>query len=123
MLLTVPFPSLPAGIRYDFDAPILALDLVIANGQVTLAIIDACPLTERLILPSHYAQTMMELQDTFLTDAANQRAIPEWGTSIFSPLCVCIRPQNAEELAGFMKYAVALTRAHIMVSGAMPGQQ
>lgn len=48
-------------------------------------------------------------------ESVHDRKIPEWGKSIFSSQCVCIRPSEPEELAGFMKYAVALTRAHIMV--------
>jgi hypothetical protein len=44
------------------------------------------------------------------------RSIPAWGSAIFSPLCLCITPKTPEELSGFMKYAVALTRAHLMVS-------
>lgn len=57
---------LPAFYRYDFDIPILAMDLVAAGGAVTLAIIDVCPVTPRLTLPQHYTQTMMELQHEFL---------------------------------------------------------
>jgi hypothetical protein len=52
--------------RYDFDIPILAMDLVAAGGAVTLAIIDACPVSSRLTLPQHYVQTMSELQANFL---------------------------------------------------------
>jgi hypothetical protein len=52
--------------RYDFDIPILALDVVAAGGSVTLAIVDVCPVTPRLNLPQHYTQTMMELQQNFL---------------------------------------------------------
>jgi hypothetical protein len=48
-------------------------------------------------------------------ESVHDRKIPEWGKSIFSSQCVCIRPSEPEELAGFMKYAVALTRAHLMV--------
>ncbi|KAF6265515.1 phycocyanobilin ferredoxin oxidoreductase-like protein [Scenedesmus sp. NREL 46B-D3] len=102
--------------RYDFDIPILALDLVAAGGAVTLAIIDACPVTSRLSLPQHYVQTMTELQQNFLPESCQARNIPEWGGKIFSPLCVCMRPDTPEELGGFMKYAIALTRAHLMYS-------
>eukprot|EP00798_Chlamydomonas_sp_ICE-L_P016547 gene16547-22776_t len=101
--------------RYDYDMPILAMDLVIAGGAVTLAIIDACPVRS-MKLPPHYMQTMKELQDQTLTDPDNQRAIPEWGQNIFSPLCVCMRPKDGEEFAGFMKYAVGLHRAHMMLA-------
>lgn len=48
--------------RYDFDLPILALDLVVAANRVTLAVVDACPLSRDLSLPRHYMQTMIELQ-------------------------------------------------------------
>ena len=59
---------------------------------------------------------MKELQDQFLTDPTNQRSVPEWGKNIFSPLCVCLRPSDGAELAGFMKYALALHRAHLVLS-------
>lgn len=42
--------------RYEFDIPILAFDLVVVNGVVTLAIIDAVPVTRDLSLPAHYAE-------------------------------------------------------------------
>jgi hypothetical protein len=48
--------------RYDYDLPILALDLVVVGGTVTLAVADACPLSPNLSLPRHYMQTMVELQ-------------------------------------------------------------
>lgn len=59
---------------------------------------------------------MHELQEMLLTDPSNQRKVPEWGKAIFSPLCVCMTPKDGRELAGFMKYAVALLRAHIMLA-------
>jgi len=101
--------------RYAYDVPILAMDLVVINGNVTLAIIDACPVRKNMQLPAHYLQTMQELQEKFLTDAVKQRRIPEWGTNIFSPACVCIQPQTPAELAGFLQYAVALHRAHMLL--------
>jgi hypothetical protein len=61
-------------------------------------------------------KTMHELQEMLLTDPSNQRKVPEWGKAIFSPLCVCMAPKDGKELAGFMKYAVALQRAHIMLA-------
>jgi hypothetical protein len=54
-------PALPFS-RYDFDLPILALDVVVVGGQVTLAVADACPLASNLMLPAHYMQTVVELQ-------------------------------------------------------------
>lgn len=61
-------------------------------------------------------QTMHDLQAQYLTDADNARRVPEWGQNIFSPACVCIRPTSADDVAGFLRYAVALHRAHMMLS-------
>ncbi len=55
---------------------------------------------------------MLELQQLFLPEDLKERAIPEWGADIFSQACVCIRPRDEADLAGFLKYAVALHRAH-----------
>jgi phycocyanobilin:ferredoxin oxidoreductase len=48
--------------RLDFDLPIFALDLVAAGGQVTLAIVDVCPVRPGLALPPAYADAMARLQ-------------------------------------------------------------
>lgn len=43
--------------RYKYDLPILALDLVVVpGGRVSLAIIDACPVSRNKMLPQHYMQ-------------------------------------------------------------------
>lgn len=42
--------------RLEFDLPILSLDLVASSGRVTLAIIDPCPVSTSLQLPTHYLQ-------------------------------------------------------------------
>lgn len=103
--------------RYTYDLPLFCLDLVVApGGRVTLAIVDACPVTKNLTLPAHYMETMQELQELFLNDPSNQRQVPEWGKAIFSPQCVCITPKDHEELEGFCMYAIALHRAHLMLA-------
>lgn len=43
---------------------------------------------------------MSLLQSRFLPDSLRERSVPEWGTRIFSPLCVCIAPKTDEELVG-----------------------
>jgi len=65
LILTSPKPILTTTNitpRYDFDLPILALDLVVAGGRVTLAVADACPLAANLRLPNHYMKTVVDLQ-------------------------------------------------------------
>ena len=44
---------------------------------------------------------------------SSNRAVPEWGKSIFSEHCVMMRPTSEEALDGFMRYAVALFRLHL----------
>ncbi|KAL6755731.1 hypothetical protein V8C86DRAFT_3027255, partial [Haematococcus lacustris] len=41
--------------------------------------------------------TMYDLQAEFLPGAEN-RSIPEWGSRIFSPACVCLRPDSKQQL-------------------------
>ena len=43
--------------RYKYDLPILAMDMVVVpGGRVSLAIVDACPVSKNLALPPHYMQ-------------------------------------------------------------------
>jgi len=106
--------------RYAYDLPIWAMDVVVIKGVVTLAIVDACPVRDKLALPFLYLQTMQELQELFLDNGGGtERHMPDWGTEIFSPACVCVRPGSAEELLGFLKYSTALHRAHCSLSKLM----
>ena len=41
--------------RYQYDMPIFAMDLVVAGGAVSLAIVDVCPV-RGMRLPPHYMQ-------------------------------------------------------------------
>ncbi|MEW5300657.1 MAG: hypothetical protein WDW36_003571 [Sanguina aurantia] len=103
--------------RYEFDLPILAFDLVLVNGVVTLAIIDAVPVRADLALPGHYSAAMQMLQATFLDPPDSPgRTIPQWGANIFSEHCVCLRPSGPAELTGFVKYALALHKAHMLLA-------
>jgi hypothetical protein len=51
------------------------MDLVAAGGALSLAIIDACPVTPRLTLPLHYNETMLELQQAFLPGACGSAGV------------------------------------------------
>lgn len=44
------------------------------------------------------------------------RAMPDWGREIFSEQCIMIRPDSADELERFFKYAIALTRVHLRLA-------
>lgn len=101
--------------RLQFDLPILSMDLVASaeTGAVSLAIADPCPVTPDLSLPSFYAEPIRELQARYGVE--NNRQVPDWGRSIFSPLCIIMRPQTNEELGRFLKYTIALSLYHTRV--------
>ena len=40
----------------SYDLPIFGLDVVMAGGRVTLAVVDCCPLRRDLRLPAHYLE-------------------------------------------------------------------
>ena len=97
--------------RVSFDLPILSLDLVAYKGRPSLAVIDPCPVSSNLALPSLYANSVNSLQERY--SVKTNRAIPDWGKEIFSPLCVLMRPTNPEDVGKFMRYCLALADFHI----------
>jgi phycocyanobilin:ferredoxin oxidoreductase len=99
--------------RITFDLPIVCFDVVSFEGKVSLAIIDACPVSKNLSLPGFYVQALTELQSKYGT--AVNRNLPEWGKALFSPYCVCLRPETSSQLSSFIKYSIALTNFHMTI--------
>ena len=63
-----------------------------------------------------------ELQERY--GVASNRATPEWGAAIFSPLCVLMRPTTGAELGAFLKYTLALVHFHVQLSKVVrPGER
>lgn len=87
-------------------------------GQLNTALLSASLFALRCVhvLSCPAAPLLCRSLSCPVPESCQGRSIPEWGSRIFSPLCVCIRPDRPEELGGFLKYAIALTRAHLMVS-------
>jgi phycocyanobilin:ferredoxin oxidoreductase len=99
--------------RPEFDLPILSMDLVTNGERVTLAIIDPCPVTGNLSLPPFYVKSVTELQIKYGLES--NRTIPDWGSAIFSKLCVIVRPSAPQEVAKFLKYTIALANFHVQL--------
>jgi phycocyanobilin:ferredoxin oxidoreductase len=99
--------------RPEFDLPILSLDVVANGDRVSLAIIDPCPVTGNLSLPEFYVKSASELQIKYGLES--NRTIPEWGSAIFSKMCVIVRPNTPQEVASFLKYAIALANFHVQI--------
>lgn len=101
--------------RLQYDLPILSMDMVgKVGGKISLAVIDACPVAMNRSLPPQYVTLMQKLQEEY--GMATNRAIPEWGRSIFSDLCVILRPSNPEDVSNFLQYALAMTRVHLQMA-------
>lgn len=100
--------------RAEYDLPILSMDLVLAKGVATLAIVDPCPVNAALTLPHPYATAIGALQATF--GMASNRQVPQWGAAIFSAHCVIVRPQEPGHLAAFLAYTRALTEYHMVAA-------
>jgi hypothetical protein len=45
----------------SYDLPIFGLDVVMAGGRVTLAVVDCCPLRRDLRLPAHYLEVWVAM--------------------------------------------------------------
>ena len=54
-----------------------------------------------------------ELQTRF--SVQNNRTVPDWGKAIFSTECVLMRPTDGQQIAEFLKYAIALSEFHVQV--------
>ena len=68
--------------RYKYDMPILAMDLVVTpGGRVSLAIIDACPVTRDMTLPAHY----MQVGESGGTWSWMSECVGTWSTCVGSP--------------------------------------
>jgi hypothetical protein len=46
----------------------------------------------------------------------NNRVVPEWGRSVFSDLCVMMKPSGEAELASFVRYCHALVQAYLQIA-------
>jgi len=42
--------------------------------------------------------------------------VPEWGRSVFSDLCVMMKPSGEAELASFVRYCHALVQAYLQIA-------
>lgn len=96
--------------RVQYDLPILSMDLVAKDERVSLAIADPCPVTPGLDLPRSYHDMVGDLQAKYRLES--NRRVPEWGSAIFSRLCIIMRPGSKDDLLRFMGYALDLAELH-----------
>ncbi|KAK9796624.1 hypothetical protein WJX73_002588 [Symbiochloris irregularis] len=97
--------------RLEYDIPILSMDMVGKGNQVSLCIIDPCPVRLDRSIPGFFREITLHLQSQL--GLSSNRQTPEWGKAIFSDLCLLMRPTSPQDLAGFLKYAIALHQAYL----------
>tara|TARA_B100000900_G_scaffold115298_4_gene96870 strand:+ start:4216 stop:4749 length:534 start_codon:yes stop_codon:yes gene_type:complete len=78
----------------SYDLPVFGCDIVVANGNVTAAIVDISPFHKQL-----------DYMYDDIRDVSNQynfepRHLPEWG-DVFSPYCKFQRLKNGSEIDKF----------------------
>lgn len=97
--------------RPQYDAPILAMDLVAVNEVPTFGIVDACPVTDELRLPREYEGPMLDLQKKYGLASVPRAAMPDWGREIFSDACIIQRAPI--DSPAFRAYALDLLALHL----------
>jgi phycocyanobilin:ferredoxin oxidoreductase len=83
--------------RPEYDLPMFGCDLVGGRGQISAAIADLSPLSERT-LPEEYNSALSALP---APNFSQPRELPEWG-EIFSEFCIFVRPTSPEEETLFL---------------------
>ncbi len=94
----------------NYDLPMFGCDLVGGRGQISAAIVDLSPVTGQL--PPAYAAALQALPAIAFNEP---RQLPPWGY-IFSPFCLFIRPQGAEEEQQFLDRVSDYLRLHCQFS-------
>jgi phycocyanobilin:ferredoxin oxidoreductase len=86
--------------RASYALPIFGADLVGSKGQIRAAIADLSPTTP---LSEYYTKPLEQLQSLRKGFSA-PRILPDWG-AIFSPFCLFVKPQGAQEETLFLEIA------------------
>jgi phycocyanobilin:ferredoxin oxidoreductase len=95
--------------RPEYDLPIFGCDLVGGRGQISAAIADLSPLSQRT-LPEAYNSALSALP---APNFSQPRELPEWG-EIFSEFCIFVRPGSPEEETLFLSRVRDFLDIHCM---------
>jgi len=109
VLHVVFFPSL------NFDLPILCMDVVAKDEDISLAIVDTSPVRWDNSLPDFYSDSVDLLKNQAKLNDSN-RNLPDWFRMISSRLCIGIKPSSELEFNQFINYTCSLTRFHLEVA-------
>ncbi|WP_264326375.1 phycocyanobilin:ferredoxin oxidoreductase [Romeriopsis navalis] len=94
--------------RTEYALPMFGADIVGGRGRISMAITDLSPTSEDRILPQEYDRLLAQLPDVKFSQ---ERRFPGWG-DIFSPYCLFIQPQAAEEEQQFVDRVAQYLELH-----------
>lgn len=98
--------------RPQYDAPILAFDLVTVGNTPVFGIADTCPVTDDLRLPEDYRDAITDLQTQYGFTPTPRDHMPGWGRDIFSDRCV-IQRKGGIDAEAFCAYGMDLLGMHL----------
>lgn len=93
--------------RTEYALPMFGCDLVGGRGQISAAIVDLSPVQSSL--PLSYGEALAELPPQHFSQ---ERELPDWGKSIFSPYCRFIRPTSQDEEVAFIELITRYLTLH-----------
>jgi phycocyanobilin:ferredoxin oxidoreductase len=94
--------------RSDYALPMFGVDLVAGRSGISMAIADLSPISGDRTLPVSYSEALKALPDS---EFKKVRTLPMWG-DIFSPHCLFIHPDGAEEELSFVTRVTQYLELH-----------
>lgn len=98
--------------RFGYGLPMFGCDIVGGKRGISAAIVDLSPTSALRTLSEDYQQRLGALCDDGFSE---KRELPPWG-DIFSPYCLFIRPNGAEEEQNFINRVTNFLTIHCHIA-------
>ncbi|MGB3239422.1 MAG: phycocyanobilin:ferredoxin oxidoreductase [Geitlerinemataceae cyanobacterium] len=94
--------------RSNYPLPMFGTDVVVGRGQISAAIVDLSPISDKRTLSPEYRQALSSLPEAHFSQP---RELPDWG-DIFSDFCLFIRPHDRPEEEQFLSRVKQFLEIH-----------
>lgn len=98
--------------RPQFYLPILCANIKIDQNKTIEAIVDTSSVRKDNFLPNFYFKEVESIQNSL----SIPNSLPNWGSDIFSPLCVNLKLTETSEINRFIDYICSLCRLHLQIA-------